>query len=167
MADESIDILYDDTPIRVRMAAWLLLGIGGLVLVPIGLINRAWWLLFLAIPPLLAGLVLLLPRQRIVVEHPSGVVRVTNYVFGLRVRERQYHPADIVGLDLHRVSGDKRERASDTWYLRLQFHTVARTFFGSVKPHTKTYLIGRYDSRLKALEARHRVGEALQARSQA
>ena len=45
--------------------------------------------------------------------------------------------------------------------------TRARAFFGSVKPHTKTCLIGRYDSRLKALEARHRVGEALQARSQA
>jgi len=164
MSDESVGILYDDTSIQTRMVAWLLLGIGGLVLVPIGLINHAWWLLVLAAPPLLAGLALLQPRLRIVVEHHAGGVRGTGGWLGLKLRKRLYPLSNVVGLDLQRVAGDERERPSDTWYLRLQLHTTARTFFGSVKPHVRIYTIGKYDNRLSALKARRRLNEVLQAR---
>jgi hypothetical protein len=163
MADEDVSVLYDGPPIRTRMAAWLLLGIGGLVLVPIGLINRAWWLLILAVPPLLAGLVLLQAYLRIVVEHQPAAVCVRNLLFGLKLRERRYPLSNLVGPDLHRVGGDERERPSDTWYVRLQFHTAVRSF-GSVKPRVREYLLGRYDNRLQALEARRGLDEALQAR---
>ena len=143
------------------MVAWLLLGIGGLVLVPIGLLSRAWWLFVPAVPLLLAGLVLLQTRLRIVVEHRTNVIRVTNSLLGLRLRERQYPLSDVIGLDLRRVAGDERERPSDTWYLRLRLNTTVRTF-GMVEPRTRTYVIGRYDSRLGALEARRRLREVLQ-----
>lgn len=167
--DENVDIgvLYDDTSIQARMVAWLLLGIGGLVMTPIGLISRAWWLLILAVPLLLAGLALLLTRLRIVVEHHAGLVCVTNLLVGLKLRERQYPLGSVVGLDLERVAGAERERPSDTWYLRLQLHTTVRTFFGAIAPHTKTYTLGKYDGRLKALKARSRLGKVLQTRPQA
>jgi len=142
------------------MVSWLLLGIGGFVLMPIGLLNRAWWLLVLAVPLLLVGLVLLQTRLRIVVEHHTGVVCVTNLLLGLKLRERQYPLSDVAGLDLQRVAGDERERASDTWYLRLQLHTTVR-FFGQAKPRTRVYTVGKYDSRLRALEARHWLGKML------
>lgn len=151
MPDNDGATLYDGPPIWARMSAWLLLGIGALVLVPIGLMNRAWWLLKLALPPILAGLVLLQARLRIVVERPTGVVCVANLLFGLTLRERRYPPSDVVGLALQRVAGDERERPSDTWYLRL-------------KLSTKTHTIGKYDSRLGALEARRKVAQVLQAR---
>ena len=158
-------MLYDGPPIRTRMVAWLLLGIGGLVLTPIGLIKRAWWLLVPAIPLLLAGLVLFQIRLRIVVEHHTGVLRVTNSLLGLKLRERQYPLFDVIGLDLRRVAGDERERPSDTWYLWLQLGATVRTF-GKTKPRTRTYAIGKYDSRLRALEARRRLGEVLEGSSQ-
>jgi hypothetical protein len=165
MTDESISVLYDDTPIRTRMVAWLLLGIGGLVLVPVGLINHAPWLFVLAAPLLLAGLVLLQIHLCIAAEHHTAVVRVTNSLLGLKLREHRYRPSDVVGLDIQRVAGDERERPSDTWYLRLQLYAPVRTF-GKAKPRTRTYLIGKYDSRLRALKARRRARDALQALAQ-
>jgi hypothetical protein len=166
MSDRGAGVLYDDTPVRARMVAWLLLGIGGIVLAPIGLLNRAWWLLVLAVPLLLAGLLLLQMRLRIGVEHPPGLICATHYLFGLKLRERRYPPSDVVSLNLHRVAGDEDERSSDTWYLRLQLHAAVRTF-GTVKHHTRTYLVGKYDSRLRALKARRRLGEVLQIGPQA
>jgi hypothetical protein len=166
MPDEDVSVLYDGPPIRARMATWLLLGIGGLVLTPIALANRAWWLLVPAVPLLLAGLLLLQTHLRIVVEHHKATVGVANFLLGLKLRERQYPLSDIVGLDLQRVAGDERERLSDTWYLRLQLHTTARTLFGRIVPHTKTYTLGKYDTRLRALEARHKLDKVLQARPQ-
>jgi len=136
------------------MAAWLLLGIGGIVMAPIGLINRAWWLVVLSVPLLLAGLVLSLVRLRIVVEHPTGAVRVTNSLLGLRLRERRYPPSDVVGLDIQRVAGAERERPSDTWYLKLQLRT-------------RTHTVGRYDSQVSALLARRELDRALQAGARA
>jgi hypothetical protein len=139
---------------RVKMAAWLLLGIGGIVMVPLGLINRAWWLVVLSVPLLLAGLVLSQVRLRIVVEHPTGGVRVTNSLLGLRLHERGYPPSDVVGLDIQRVAGAERERPSDTWYLKLQLRT-------------RTHTVGRYDSQVSALLARRELGRALEAPAQA
>jgi hypothetical protein len=164
MSDASIGILYNDTPIRPGMVAWLLLGIGGPVLLPIALANRAWWLLVPAVPLLVAGLVLLQTLLCIAVEHHTGVVYVTESLLGLRLRERRYSPSDVVGLDLERVAGDERERPSDTWYLRLQLHTTIRTF-GKVKARTRTYIIGKYDSQLGALKAQRQLREVLHARS--
>jgi len=166
MSDTSIGVLYKDTPIQARMVAWLLIGIGGFVLVPIGLVNRAWWLLVLAVPLLLAGWVLLQTHLRIVVEHHTGIVCVTSFLLGLKLRERRYPLSDVVGLDLQRVAGDERERPSDTWYLRLQLHITAHTI-GKVKHRTRTYIIGKYDSRLGALKAQRRLRELLQAKPQA
>jgi len=148
------------------MVTWLLLGIGGLVLTPIALANRAWWLLVPAVPLLLAGLLLLQAHLRIVVEHRTTVVGVTNSLLGLKLRKRQYPLSDVVGLDLQRVAGDERERASDTWYLRLQLHTTVRTLLGRVVPHVKIYTLGKYDTRLRALEARHKLDKVLQGRPQ-
>jgi hypothetical protein len=132
----------------------LLLGIGGIVMAPIGLISRAWWLVVLAAPLLLAGLVLSQVRLRIVVEHSTGAVRVTSSLPGLRLRERRHPPSDVVGLDIYRVAGAERERPSDTWYLKLQLRT-------------RTHTVGRYDSQVSALLARRELGRALQARAQA
>ena len=154
MPDEDARVIYDGPPIRVRMAAWLLLGIGGIVMVPIGLINRALWLVVLSVPLLLAGLVLSQIRLRIVVEHPTGVVCITNSLLGLRLRQRRHPPSDVVGLDIHRVAGAERERPSDTWYLRLQLRT-------------RTHTVGRYDSQVSALLARRELGRALEAGAQA
>ena len=153
MPDEDSRVIYDGPPIRVRMAAWLLLGIGGIVMVPLGLINRAWWLVALSVPLLLAGLVLSQVHLRIVVEHPTGTVRVTSSLPGLRLRERRHPPADVVGLDIHRVAGAERERPSDTWYLRLELRT-------------RTHTVGRYDSHVSALLARREVDRALEAPAQ-
>ena len=163
MSDTTDRVLYDGPPIRARMAAYLLLGIGGLVLSPIGLLHRAWWLLVLAVPLLLAGLVLVGTHLRIVVapgmdddndgdgddDEMDEAIRVTNSLFGLRLRQRRYPLSDVAGLELQRVAGTERERPSDTWYLRLQLGA-------------KTYVIGRYDSRQNALVARYAVGQALQ-----
>jgi uncharacterized protein (DUF58 family) len=154
MPDEDARVIYDGPPMRVRMAAWLLLGIGGIVMAPIGLISRAWWLVVLAAPLLLAGLVLSQVRLRIVVEHSTGAVRVTSSLPGLRLRERRHPPSDVVGLDIYRVAGAERERPSDTWYLKLQLRT-------------RTHTVGRYDSQVSALLARRELGRALQARAQA
>jgi hypothetical protein len=154
MPDKDVSVLYDSQPIRAGMAAAVLLGIGGLVCVPIGLINRAWWLLLLAVPLLLAGLVLLQVRLRIVVEHGTGAVYVTNFLLGLKLREQRYPPGQVRGFDLRRVAGDERERASDTWYLTLGLRT-------------RIYTVGKYDSRVHALEARRKLSGLLQAALQA
>ena len=153
MAEKETSVIYDGVPIRSRMAMGLLLGIGGLVFVPIGLLSRAWWLLILAVPLLLAGLVLSQIRLRIVAERQTGAVRVVNLLVGLKVRERRYAPLDVLGLDLRRVAGDERERASDTYYLVLRLGLT-------------TYGVGKYDSREHALEARHRLLGVLQTRPQ-
>ncbi len=166
MSDEGNGVLYDGTPIRARMIAWLLLGIGGLVLVPIGWASQALWLFVIAAPLLLVGLVLLLTRVRIIVEHHTGVIRVTNFLGGLKLRERQYPLRSVIGPDLHRVAGDERERPSDTWYLVLQFHTTTRTLLGRLKPCTRTYIVGRYDNRVGAMEAWRRLRRILQGQSQ-
>jgi hypothetical protein len=154
MVDEDVSVLYDGLPIQTGMAAWVLLGIGGIVLVPIGLLGRAWWLFVPAVPLLLAGLILLQVRLRIVIEYPAGSIRVTNRLLGLKYRERRYHRSDLVGFDIHRVAGAERERPSDTWYLRLRLGI-------------KTFTIGRYDSRLSAVRARAKINKTLQARTRA
>jgi hypothetical protein len=142
-------VLYDGPPIRTRMVAWLLLGTGGIVMMPIGLINRAWWLLVPAVPLLLAGLVLHQAHLRVAVEPGTGEVCVTNRLLGLKIRQRRYPPSEVGGLDLRRVAADERERPSDTWYLYLQLGA-------------KVYTIGKYDSRSSALRARLKAREALQ-----
>lgn len=149
-----MSVLFDARPIRAAMAGWLLLGIGGLVCLPLALANRALWLALLALPLLLAGGLLLATRLRIQMERRSGVIHATYRLLGLALRQRSYSPSDRVGLELTRVAGDARERPSDTWYLRLRFHT------GS-------YLVGKYDDRLAALEAQRRLSEALLARPSA
>jgi hypothetical protein len=148
MPGKDDSVLYDGPPIRTRMVAWLLLGIGGIVLVPIGLINRAWWLLVPAVPLLLAGLVLFQAHLRVAVEPGTGEVCVTNRLLGLKIRQRRYPPSEVGRLDLQRVAGDERERPSDTWYLYLQLGT-------------RVYTIGKYDSQASALRARLEVREAL------
>ena len=150
MPGKDDSVLYDGPPIRTRMVAWLLLGIGGIVLVPIGLINRAWWLFVPAVPLLLAGLVLHQAHLRVAVEPGTGEVCVTNRLLGLKIRQRRYASSEVGGLDLRRVAGDERERPSDTWYLYLQLGTRVHT-------------IGKYDSRASALRARLEVREILQA----
>jgi hypothetical protein len=131
------------------MVAWLLVGTGGIVMMPIGLINRAWWLLVPAIPLLLAGLVVHQAHLRVAVEPGTGDVCVTNQLLGLKIRQRRYPPPEVGRLDLQRVAGDERERPSDTWYLYLQLGT-------------RVYAIGKYASRSSALRARLEVREALQ-----
>jgi hypothetical protein len=64
---------------------------------------------------------------------------------------RRYSPSEVRGVDIHRVAGDERERPSDTWYLRL----ILRT---------QTYTIGKYDTRLDALQARRELTEVLKTR---
>ncbi len=162
--NQETSVLYEGPLIRTRMAAWLLLGIGGLVMVPIGLISRAVWLPVLAVPILLVGLILLPFRLRIAVRHDANVVEATNVFLGLRVRRRRYPLGNVVGLDVERVAGAERERPSDTWYLKLQIHTTTRNFFGQIQPHTKVYTIGRYDDRLQALEARNKLADLLERR---
>jgi hypothetical protein len=151
MPGKDDSVLYDGPPIRTRMVAWLLVGIGGIVMTPIGLINHAWWLFVLAVPLLLAGLVLFQVHLRVAVEPATGEVCVTNRLLGLKTRQRRYPPSEVSGLDLRRVASDERERPSDTWYLNLQLGA-------------RVYTIGRYDSRASALRARLEVREALQAR---
>jgi hypothetical protein len=150
MPGKDDSVLYDGPPIRTRMVAWLLLGTGGIVLVPIGLINRAWWLFVPAVPLLLAGLLLHQAHLRVVVEPGTGEVCVTNRLLGLKIRQRRYPLSEVGGLDLQRVAGDERKRPSDTWYLYLQLGT-------------RVYTIGKYDSQASALRARIEVREALQA----
>ena len=165
MSDTSIRALYDDTPIPAKMAAWLLLGIGGLVLLPIAVVTDACWLLILAIPLLVAGLVLLQVSLRIVIEHQTGEICTTDFLFGLKLRERHYSLEDVAGLDLYRLAGNERERPSDTWYLRLRLDTTVRTF-GKVRPGTRTYIIGRYESQLRALKAQRQLREVLEVKSE-
>lgn len=150
MAEENMTVVYNAPPIWAKMTAWVLLGIGGIVLLPIMLIRGDDWLLLFIIPLILIGLVLLSIRLRIALVSPASVVRVTNSLLGLRVRQRQYLRPDVAGLDLDRVAGDERERDSDTWYLRLRLRK-------------RGYTIGRYDSRMSALLARRDVDKALQS----
>jgi Flp pilus assembly protein TadD len=46
----------------------------------------------------------------------------------------------------------------------LQIHTTARVF-GRIRPRLKNYLLGRYDERLEALQARDQVAQALGSRA--
>ena len=149
MPDRDIAVLYDEPPIWAKLVGWLLLGTGGLVLAPVALVNGAAWLFILAMPPLLAGLLLFQTRLCITLNRRTGLIMATNYLLGLRFRQRRYPASDIVGVDVHRVAGAERERASDTWYLRLQLRARAHT-------------IGKYDTRLEALEARRELSKALQ-----
>ena len=144
------------------MLARLLLSIGGLVLLPAALFGRARWLLVPAVLSFLIGLILLATRIRIVIERSTGIVYITESLLGVGLRKRRYLPSDVADLDLQRVAGSERERPSDTWYLRLRLQTANRTS-ASMKPRTRTYLIGRYDSRLSALRAQRRLQEVLRA----
>jgi hypothetical protein len=150
VAEENVTVIYNATPIGAKMAAWVLLGIGGIVLLPIALIRDDHWLLVFAVPLILLGLLFLATRQRIALVSPTSVVRVTSYLLGLRVRQRQHPRSDITAIDLHRVAGDEQERASDTWYLRLRLRN-------------RGYTIGRYNTRMSALLARRDLDEALQS----
>ena len=149
MAEENVTVIYNAPPIWAKMTAWALLGIGGIVLLPIALIRGDHWLLAFAVPLTLVGLLLLSIRLHIALLSPASVVRVTNFLLGLRMRQRQYLRSEVTSLDLDRVAGDERERASDTWYVRLRLRN-------------RGYTIGRYDSRISALLARRDVNEALQ-----
>ena len=148
-AQETETVIYAATPIWARMAGWVLVGVGGIVLLPIAAIRGDTWLLVFAIPLILAGLALFALRLHIALIGPAAAVRVTNSFVGLRVRQRQYSRAEIVGLDLQRVAGDARERASDTWYLRLRLDG-------------RTHTIGKYDSRTSALLALRDVEAVLE-----
>ena len=151
MPDKNVTLMYDGPPIEARRAAWVLAGIGGLVLVPIGLFGHAPWLYVFAVPMLLIGLVLLPLHLRITVNHRERLVRVTNRWLGLKVRERRYPSSDLLGLDLDRVAGAERDRPSDIWYLRLRLGL-------------KIYTIGKYDSRANALRAQLKLREKLENR---
>jgi hypothetical protein len=153
VAEENRTVLYDAPPIWAKMTAWVLLGVGIIVLLPIMLVRGDVWLLLLIGPLVLTGLVLLALRLRIALISPASVVRVTKSVFGLRVSQQQYPTDDVGGLELSRVAGDDRERDSDTWYLRLRLRT-------------RGYTIGRYGNRMSALLARRDVAQALQGGAQ-
>ena len=148
MPEKPGSVLYNETAIWAKIVAWLALGIGGLVCVPTGLYGLNWWLLVLAVPLLLLGLVLLQTRLHMAVERETGDVVVTNRLLGLKIHTRRYPWSDVMRLELQRVAGDERERPSDTWYLRLQLGL-------------DTFTIGRYDSRVSALRAQRDVAEAL------
>jgi hypothetical protein len=150
MTQAAVTVIYDDTPIWFRMAGWLLVGIGGLVLAPLALISRDAWLWVFAVPMIAAGLVLFQRRLHIALEHRTAQLVVTHRLFGLALRRRRHVRSEVVGVDLERVAGDARERASDTWYLRLRLHT-------------RSYMVGRYRDRFGALEARRRLRELLKA----
>ena len=150
MAQRDVTIVYDDTPIWFRMAGWLLVGIGGLVLTPLALISRAGWLWVVAAPVIAAGLVLFQTRLHIALEHRTAQLVVTDRVLGLTLRRRRHVRSEVMSVDLERVAGDTQERDSDTWYLRLRLHT-------------RTYMVGRYRDRFGALEARRRLREVLRA----
>jgi hypothetical protein len=151
MLDRNIVKLYDQTAVWARLVAWLLVGTAGFVLVPLALIYRAWWLLILAVPLLLAGLVLFMTRLRIVLDRRTGSLQVSNYLLGLRMKERTYSHSDTPTPYVQRVAGAKRERPSDTWYLRLQFRD-------------QTHTIGRFDDRITALQAQERLEDLLSDR---
>jgi hypothetical protein len=159
MSNVSDEVLYSDTPIRARMVAHLLLGAGGLVLAPIGLLSGARWLLVLAAPTLLVGIMLRQLHLRIEVELDTGMVTVTRSVLGLRLRRRRYSLSDVVGLELQRVAAIERERPSDTWYLKLELNLPHAA--DTVHPRTRVYTIGKYDDRLTALKVQHNVRETL------
>jgi len=148
VAEEKSNVIYDAAPLWAKMVAWVLLGIGGIVLAPIALIRGDTWLLYLCVPLAVVGLVLLAIRLRIAAVPSASVLRITDSFLGLRVRHRQYVRSQITALDLHRVAGDDRERDSDTWYLRLH---VGR----------RSYTVGKYDGRMSALLARRDIEEAL------
>ncbi len=163
MAESDVFTLYNDTSVRDRMAAWLLVGIGGFVLSPIALINRAWWLFVLAVPLLVSGLLLHQTRLRIIVDHRMGIVTITRLLLGLKLCQRQHALSDVAGLDLRRAAGDERERPSDTWFLRLQLYTTPHAS-GKATPRLKTYVIGMYNSHLNALKAQQQLRQALRPR---
>ncbi len=157
-------VLYDDVPIPNKTVAYLLLGSGGLVMAPLGLLHRAWWLVLLAVPVLLGGAALLQTRLRLTIARETGRLRVEYAFLGLTIRRREYPPPAAVEPSLTRVAGAERERPSDTWYLELLVHTAARDLFGRVRPVEHVYLVGKYGSRLEALEGHRRLVQQLEHR---
>lgn len=159
MSNVNGNVLYSDTPVRVRMVAHVLLGAGGLVLGPIGLLSGTRWLLALAVLTLLVGVMLRQLHLRVEVEVDTGMITVTRSMLGLRLCRRRYSLSDGVGLELRRVAAVERERPSDTWYLKLELN-LPRTA-DRVRPRTRVYTIGKYGDRLTALKAQHSVRETL------
>lgn len=148
-AEESTNVIYDATPVGAQMAAWLLAGIGGIVLFPIALLRGDYWLLFLASPLLVSGLLLFALRLRIVAAPSAAALHVTISFLGLQLLEHWHARSEITALDVHRVAGDYRERASDTWYLRMR---IGR----------RAYTLGKHDSRMDALLARRDIEQTLE-----
>jgi hypothetical protein len=97
MPEKPGSVLYNETAIWAKIVAWLAVGIGGLVCVPIGLYGLTWWLLVLAVPLLLLGLVLLQTRLHMAVERETGDVVVTNRLLGLKIHTRRYPWSDRSG----------------------------------------------------------------------
>ena len=146
------NVLYEGIPVQVNLISWLLLGVGGVVLAPIAVLSHANWLLVLAVPLLVCGLALRQVHLQVIVEPYSGVFRSTLKWLGIQLWARRHQHADIETLEIRRVGGDRRERDSDTWYIRLKMQGAS-------------YTLGRYETRLEALEARHQLSNII--RSQA
>ncbi len=142
--------LYHGRQVETALAGWLLVGIGGLVCLPLGVAHGAWWLVGLAFPPLLAGLVLLGVRLRVELDPRHGLIHVRRSVLGLRVAARTYRQSDCLGVEVVRVAGDARERPTDTYYLRLRLATAR-------------YTLGRYRDRQSVLQAQYQLNELLRA----
>lgn|GEM_PF-2235070 len=147
------NVLYEGIPIQVNLISWLLLGVGGVVLAPIALLSDTDWLLILAVPLLVCGLVLRLIHHQVAVEAYSGVIQFTLNWLGIQLRARRHQRADIETLAITRVGGDWRERDSDTWYIHLKM------------PGAR-YILGRYGTRLEALEARCQLSDIIQSHAQ-
>jgi hypothetical protein len=146
---EEKDIIYDGPPVWAKLTGAVLLGVGGIVLLPIAALRGDWWLLVFAVPLLVVGLLLLALRLCVAVERQAGVVLVTQSFVGLRLREHRYRPSEISALEIARVAGDEAERASDTWYVKMW-------------AGRRGYTVGRYDTRVRALLARRDLDELLQ-----
>jgi hypothetical protein len=146
--------IYDDTPVWARMTGWLLLGVGAFVLLPLALFSWTWWLPIPAIPFIIIGGLLLQLDLQISAKRSTGTLRVTNQLFGLRLRERTYSLSDVHGLEVERVAGDEQVRASDTWYLSLYLPR-------------RSYIIGRYDTRWDALREKDRLSRRMAVKPRA
>ncbi|MCJ7738772.1 MAG: tetratricopeptide repeat protein [Anaerolineae bacterium] len=146
------NVLYEGIPVQVNLISWLLLGVGGAVLAPIALLSDAGWLLILAVPLLICGLVLRQVHLQVIVESYTGVIRSTLKWLGIQLWTRRHQHAGIETLEIRRVGGDRRERDSDTWYIRLKMQGAS-------------YILGRYDTRPEALEARHQLSDIIQSQA--
>jgi len=149
-ADENM--LYDGIPVQADLISWLLLGIGGAVLIPIALANRARWLLVLATPLILAGVALRRTRLVLTVEPHTGIIKADVAWLGIHLLARRHPHTEIQKLEIKRVGGNSRERDSDTWYLHLRLQTA-------------TYILGKYDMQVEALQAKHHLDKLIQAQA--